>query len=156
MATVRITTQSATEILIVAEFRAARAAVWRAWTTPELVKQWWSGGFGEVTQADVDLRDGGAWRYVVRTDDGSELGFHGVYAEVVPEERLVWSEAYEGAPEEESTVNTATFTDTPGGTGLALVVRSRDRKNRDAILASGFEPGLHEGYHLLEQLANES
>ena len=86
--------------------------------------------------------------------DGGEVGFHGEYAEVVPLERLVWSEVYEGAPEEESTVVTAEFADAgEGATALSVLIRSRDTVNRDAVLASGFEAGLESGYAGLEELA---
>jgi uncharacterized protein YndB with AHSA1/START domain len=83
------------------------------------------------------------------------VGFHGEYAEVLPGERLVWSEVYEGAPEEESTVVTAEFADDGEGTALRVLIRSRDKANRDAVLASGFEAGLESGYAVLEQLASE-
>ncbi|WP_432946579.1 SRPBCC domain-containing protein [Kribbella sp. CA-253562] len=155
MAKLDISTPDDTTILVRTELAAPRAAVWRAWTTPDLIRRWWSGGFGEHTVAVVDLRPGGAWRYVLRMADGGEVGFHGEYAEVVPEQRLVWSEVYEGAPPEESTVVTAEFADTDQGTALRVLIRSQDTANRDAVLASGFEAGLEAGYAVLEQLARE-
>ncbi|GAB3833036.1 SRPBCC family protein [Kribbella italica] len=151
------TTPDDRSILVRTSLAAPRTAVWQAWTTPDLIRRWWSGGFGEQTVADVDLRPGGAWRYVLRMPDGGgELGFHGEYVEVVPGERLVWSEVYEGAPEEEGTVVTAEFADAAEGTALSVLIRSQDKANRDAVLASGFEAGLESGYAVLEQLARES
>ncbi|GAA1527899.1 SRPBCC family protein [Kribbella lupini] len=155
MEPLEITTPDDTTILVRTSLAAPRSSVWRAWTTPDLIRRWWSGGFGEHTVADVDLRPGGAWRYVLLMADGGEVSFHGEYAEVVPFERLVWSEVYEGAPEEESTVVTAEFADAgEGTTALSVLIRSRDKANRDAVLASGFEAGLESGYAVLEQLAS--
>jgi hypothetical protein len=83
------------QILITREFDAPRHLVYKAWTTPELVKRWWSGHRGEVTTAEIDLRVGGRWRYVMVADGGFEVGFHGEYREIVPDERIVNTEVYE-------------------------------------------------------------
>ena len=72
------------QILITREFDAPRHLVWRAWTTPELVKRWWHANRGEVTIAEIDLRVGGTWRYVMVTPSGFEVAFHGEYREIVP------------------------------------------------------------------------
>ena len=77
------------QILITREFDAPKHLVYKAWTTPELVKRWWSGSRGEMTVAEIDLRVGGAWRYVMVTDGGFEVAFHGEYREIVPNERIV-------------------------------------------------------------------
>ena len=107
---------SDTQILITREFDAPKHLVYRAYTTPELIKRWWSGERGEVTLAEVDLRVGGRWRYVMVANGGFEVGFHGEYREIVPNELLVFTEMYEmpGAeamPEADAPVNTATFTE---------------------------------------------
>src|SRR5882757_4254224 len=95
-----VTLPSDEEILITREFDAPKHLVYKAWTTPELVKRWWSGGRGEVTIADIDLRVGGAWRYVLIAGGGFEVAFHGEYREIVPDERIVCTEVFEmpGAP----------------------------------------------------------
>src|SRR3990172_852471 len=68
------------QILITREFAAPRHLVYQAWTTPELIKRWWHAKRGEVTVAEVDLRVGGMWRWVmVVTDGGFEVAFHGQY-----------------------------------------------------------------------------
>ncbi len=95
-------------ILITREFDAPRRLVYRAWTEPGLVERWWGGERGEVTSAEIDLRVGGAWRCVMVLDDGSEAAFRGEYREVVPNERIVSTEVYEGAPEAQA-LNTVTF-----------------------------------------------
>ena len=101
------------QILITREFDAPRHLVYRAWTEPELVARWWHAKRGKVTVVEIDLRVGGTWRYVMAADGGMEVGFHGEYREIVPEERIVSTEIYEGLPEgvseeEGSTMNTAT------------------------------------------------
>ena len=96
--TATVTLPEDEQILITREFDAPRHLVYRAWTTPELVKRWWSGNCGETTLAEIDLRVGGAWRCVMVTDGGFEVAFRGEYREVVPNERIVATEVYEGMP----------------------------------------------------------
>src|SRR5687768_14019398 len=96
-ATVTIPTDE--QILITREFDAPRHLVYQAWTTPELVKRWWNAKRGEVTVAEIDLRVGGKWRYAMVTEDGFEVAFHGEYREIVRNERIVSTEAYEGVPD---------------------------------------------------------
>src|SRR5688572_2004734 len=109
--TAKVTLPADEQILITREFDAPKELVWKAWTTPELVRRWWHANRGEVTVAEIDLRVGGTWRYVSVTDDGFEVAFHGEYREIVPNERIVSTEVYEGAPggDESGTLNTATF-----------------------------------------------
>src|SRR5919108_3636220 len=115
-----LTLPSDEQILIEREFDAPRHLVYQAYTTPELVKRWWHANRGEVTLVEIDLRVGGRWRYAMATPDGTEVAFHGEYREIVPNERLVSTEVYEGAPqpdgEEQGTLNTATFPETDGRT----------------------------------------
>src|SRR5215211_4160813 len=123
-ATATVTLPSDEQILITREFDAPRHLVYKAYTTPELVKRWWSGERGEVTLVEIDLRVGGAWRYVMVTGDGFEVAFHGEYRELVPDERIVSTEIYE-MPDGDSppTVNIATFEETDGRTTLTVVVQ---------------------------------
>jgi uncharacterized protein YndB with AHSA1/START domain len=150
-----VTLPSDEQILITREFDAPRHLVWKAWTTPELVRRWWSGKQGRMTVAEIDLRVGGRWRYVMVADNGQEVAFHGEYREIVPGERIVTTEVYElpGAPETEPAVNVVTFTEVDGRTTLSLLVQTSDKQVRDAILDSGMEVGLQEQLDLLEQLA---
>jgi uncharacterized protein YndB with AHSA1/START domain len=146
------------QILITREFAAPRNLVYKAWTTPELVKRWWNAKRGQVTVAEIDLHAGGKWRYVQVTDDGFEVGFHGEYLEVVSNERIVSTEVYEGLPEgvseaEGATVNTATFAEADGRTTLTILVQATSRASRDAIIDSGMEAGLQDALDLLEQVA---
>jgi uncharacterized protein YndB with AHSA1/START domain len=127
--------------------------VYKAWTTPELVKRWWSGGMGEVTVAEIDLRVGGTWRYVMVAEGGFEVAFHGEYREIVPNERLVSTEVFEGAPDAEA-VDTLTFTELDGGrTLVSILVQHKSKSNRDAHIESGMETGLQKALELLEGVA---
>jgi uncharacterized protein YndB with AHSA1/START domain len=141
------------QILITREFDSPRHLVYRAWTEPELVGRWWSGNRGEVTVAEVDLRVGGTWRCVMVTDDGFEAAFHGEYREIVPNERIVATEVYEGMPEVEA-VNTVTFAEADGRTTLTMLVQHASKGARDAHMASGMEAGMREAMDLLERVAN--
>src|ERR671911_3237273 len=96
-----VTLPAVDQILITREFDAPRHLVYEAWTTPELVRQWWHANRGEMTVAEIDLRVGGKWRYVMVAEGGFEVGFHGEYREIVPNERIVSTEVYEGAPQSE-------------------------------------------------------
>jgi uncharacterized protein YndB with AHSA1/START domain len=154
--TATVTLPSDTEILITREFDAPRHLVYRAWTTPELVGRWWSGHQGEMTVAEIDLRVGGRWRYVMVTDGGLEVAFSGEYREIVPNERIVTTQVYElpGAAEGEGVLNTVTFSETDGRTTLNLLVQTASKEERDAILESGMEVGMQQQLDLLEQLAS--
>jgi uncharacterized protein YndB with AHSA1/START domain len=148
-------TPSETEILIVREFAAPPWLVFRAWTTPELVSRWWTGGCNEMKVAEIDLRVGGAWRWVLVTPDGHEVAFHGEYREVVEDERLVYTEIYEAYPGPGVLV-TVDFEETEAGDTL-LSMRSEcgTREVRDVIMQSGMESGAQAGFDLLEQIAIE-
>jgi uncharacterized protein YndB with AHSA1/START domain len=145
------------QILITREFAAPKHLVYEAYTTPELVKRWWSGQRGKMTSAEIDLRVGGMWRYVMVANGGFEVAFHGEYREIVPNERIVTTEVYEGVPEGEQpegdVLNTVTFTEEDGRTTLTLLVDTPSREVRDAIIDSGMEGGMQEGMDLLEQVA---
>ncbi len=151
-----VTLPSDTQILITREFDAPRHLVYRACTEPELIARWWSGKRGEVTSVEVDLRVGGRWRYVMVANEGFEVAFHGTYREIVPDERLVTTELYEGVPdatEDDATVNTTTFTEVDGRTMLTTLVECHTRETRDAIIDSGMEGGMQEAMDKLEEVA---
>ncbi len=143
------------QILITREFDAPRHLVYRAWTTPELVRRWWSGRRGTMTLAEIDLRVGGAWRYVMIAHGGHEVGFHGEFRELEPDARIVSTEIYEGMPggDSDPAVNTITFAETDGRTTLTVLMQLTSREIRDIIIESGMEGGMQEGMDLLEQVA---
>jgi len=150
----KVTLPSDEQILITREFAAPRQLVYKAWTTPELVRRWWAGRRGEMTLVEIDLRVGGAWRYVMIAHGDFEVAFHGEYREIAEDERLVYTEVYEGPwPDGDPAVNTATFTETGGRTTLELLTQLDCKQTRDAIIATGMEGGMQEGMDLLEQVA---
>jgi uncharacterized protein YndB with AHSA1/START domain len=156
--TARVTLPTDEQILITREFDAPKHLVYKAFTTPELVKRWWHAKRGEMRIAEIDLRVGGKWRYLMVADDGMEVGFHGEYREIVPNERIVSTEVYEGLPdgvseEEGGTVNTATFLEADGRTTVTILVQAANKVSRDAIIESGMEGGLQDALDLLEQVA---
>jgi uncharacterized protein YndB with AHSA1/START domain len=154
----QVTLPTDEQILITREFDAPKHLVYKAWTTPELVKRWWGANRGEVTIAEIDLRVGGTWRSVmVTTEGGVEVGFHGEYREIVPNELIVSTEVYEGMPQgdgpEEGTLNTMTFAEADGRTTLTILVQAPRKEIRDAIIDSGMEAGMQDALDLLEQVA---
>jgi uncharacterized protein YndB with AHSA1/START domain len=150
--TATVTLPTDEQILIRREFDAPKHLVYKAFTTPELVKRWWHANRGEMTIAEIDLRVGGKWRYVMVTGDGFEVAFQGEYREIVPNERLVSTEVFEGMPDAEA-LNTATFTEADGRTTLTILVQHESREHRDAHIESGMEAGMQDAFDLLEQVA---
>jgi uncharacterized protein YndB with AHSA1/START domain len=147
-----VTLPSDTQILISREFEAPRHLVYRAWTTPDLIKRWWGGDRGEVTHVEVDLRVGGSWRYVMIANAGFEVAFHGEYREIVPDERLVSTEVYEEVPDEPA-LNTLTLREAAGRTTLTVLVDHRTQDTRDMHINSGMEEGMQESFDHLEEVA---
>ena len=150
--TATVTLPADNQILIAREFDAPRHLVYKAWTTPELVMQWWSGRQGEMTLAEIDLRVGGKWRYVMTAQGGVEIAFNGEYREIVPNERIVNTEVFEAMPGDPA-LNVVTFTEVDGHTRLELLVECETKEARDGIMASGMEVGMQEQMDLLEELA---
>jgi uncharacterized protein YndB with AHSA1/START domain len=140
------------QILITREFDAPKHLVYKAYTTPELVRRWWSADHGEMTIAEIDLRVGGLWRYVMIANEGFEVAFHGEYREIVPDERIVSTEVYEAMPDAEA-LDTLTLTEVDGRTTLTLLVEHSCKEHRDAHVDSGMESGLQKALDLLEQVA---
>jgi uncharacterized protein YndB with AHSA1/START domain len=156
--TAKVTLPTDEQILITREFDAPRHLVYKAWTTPELVKRWWPGQRGEMTIAEIDLRVGGTWRYVMTASHGFEVAFHGEYREIVPNERIVTTEVYEmpdadPLPAADEPLNIITFSEVDDRTTLELLVQCTSKELRDTIIDSGMESGMQEGLDLLEQVA---
>ena len=147
-----VTLPTDTQIQITREFDAPRHLVYRAYTEPEMIRRWWSGERGEVTSADVDLRPGGTWRYVMVANGGFEVAFHGEYQEIVLDERIVSTEVFEGMPDA-AALTTTTFTENGGRTTLSMLVQHSSQEHRDAHINSGMEGGMQEAMDKLEQVA---
>ena len=155
-----VTLPTDTQILITREFDAPKHLLYKAWTTPELVMRWWSGRRGKMTLAEIDLRVGGMWRYVMVANRGFEVAFHGEFREIVPNERIVTTEVYEGAPKDaplsdEEALNIVRFIDVNGRTRLELLVQTPSKEVRDVIVNSGMETGLQEQMEILDELLQD-
>jgi uncharacterized protein YndB with AHSA1/START domain len=147
-----VTLPEDTQILITREFDAPAHLVYRAWTEPELVRRWWSGDRGEMTSAEIDLRVGGTWRFVMTASAGFEVAFHGEYQEIVPAERIVSTEVFEGMPDA-AALSTTTFSEGNGRTELRILVQHSSQEHRDAHINSGMEDGMQESLARMEQVA---
>jgi len=146
-----VTTPGDREIHIVREFDAPRDLVFRAFVDPELIPEWW-GPYDTTTIVDrMDVRDGGGWRFVARSADGTETAFRGTYREIAPPDRVVQTFEWEGMPGHIS-VETATFEDLGGRTRVVTTSLFHTAEERDGMLASGMERGLNETYERLDAL----
>lgn len=146
-----VTLPSDTEILITRVFDAPAALIFKAWTTPELVKRWWSCQEQEWLVCEIDLRVGGRWRYVVRMQEG-EIGFHGEFREIDRPRRLVSTEVFEAVPSAEA-INTIELVEVDGVTTMTVRVTHQRQEHRDAHLASGMESGMQLSLDRLEDVA---
>jgi uncharacterized protein YndB with AHSA1/START domain len=153
--TFKVTTPSDREIRMTRLFDAPRDLVFEAMSKPEHIKQWW-GCLGEgysVPVCEVDMRPGGKWRFVNRHPKG-EAVFYGVYREVTPPERMVFTEIYEPFPDAESVV-TAVLTEENGKTRLTANVLYPSAEVRDIVLKTGMADGAAKSYDRLEEVAQE-
>jgi uncharacterized protein YndB with AHSA1/START domain len=149
--TTAVTTPSDREIVSERVFDAPRERVFAAYTDPELIPQWW-GPRGTTTIVDqMDVRPGGAWRFVMHGSDGDDTGFRGTYREVTPPERIVQTFEWEGMPGH-VIVDTATFEDLGGRTKVIVTSLFHTSEERDGMLASGMERGLTETHDRLAEL----
>lgn len=153
--TFKVTTPSDREICLTRVFDAPRHLVFEAMTRPEHIQRWWGcldEGYS-VPVCEVDLRPGGAWRFVNRFPKG-EATFYGVYREIAPPERLVFTEIYEPFPDAESVV-TVVLTNEHGKTRFTMTAEYPSLEVRDAVIASGMEKGAAISYDRLEEVASE-
>lgn len=149
------TTPSDREIRLTRLFDAPRRLVFEAMSKPEHIRRWW-GRLGEgysVPICEVDFRPGGAWRFVNRHPRG-EAGFHGVYREIAPPERVVFTEIFDPFPDAESVV-TAVLTEENGKTRLTVSAIYPSTEVRDTVLKSGMAHGAAISYDRLEEVAQE-
>ena len=146
-----VTLPSDTEILITRSFEAPRWLVWEAMTQPRHLLRWWGPTWCPMVTCEVDLRPGGAWRYVSRMADGTELGWHGTYRRIEPTELIESTEVFEGFPDAES-VNTVTLAEADGVTTVQTLVRHSSKEHRDGHVDSGMEGGMQETFDRLDAI----
>lgn len=149
-----VTLPSDHEILITRQFDAPADLVFKAWTTPELVKRWWGFDTSEWLVCDIDLREGGSWRYLTREAGDFEVGFHGEYREIEAPNRLVSTEVYEGFPDA-AALNTMVLDERDGVTTMTVTVVHTCQEHRDGHIASGMEGGMQISMNRLEDLVGE-
>ena len=147
-----MTLPSDREILIERAFNAPRRLVFEALTRPEHVANWYGPRAMTLTSCHIDLRVGGAWRYVVRDPAGNDFAFSGEYIEIVPPERLVCTENFEGIPPGHDYLVTVTLDEQDGKTKLRSHLQYKSPEDRDGHIQSGMESGMRETYDRLAEL----
>jgi uncharacterized protein YndB with AHSA1/START domain len=146
-----LTLPSDREIVMIRTFDAPRALVWKAYTDPALIPNWFGPARLTTTVDRMDVRPGGAWRFIQRDADGNEFAFRGTYREIVPPERLVGTFEFEGMPGH-VLVETVTLEERDRKTLLTSVLRFDTPEDRDGMLHSGMESGAAESMDRLEAI----
>jgi uncharacterized protein YndB with AHSA1/START domain len=150
-----VSTPSDREIRLTRVFDAPRDLVFEAMTKPEHVARWW-GQLGDgysVPVCEIDLRPGGAWRFVNRHPQG-DVTFFGEYAEIAAPSRLVFTEVFEEFPDS-VTVVTAVYTEEGTKTRMTATVQYDSQEVRDMVLESGMTEGAAVSYDRLEDVVAE-
>jgi uncharacterized protein YndB with AHSA1/START domain len=142
------------EIIIERTFDAPRALVWKVWTDPSLIPKWWGPGYLATAVEKMDVKPGGAWRFIQRGTDGSEYAFNGVYREIVPPAKIVSTFEFEGMPGH-LLLETITFEERNGKTKLTNTVSFQIIEDLDEMVNSGMEAGAFEGLDRLCELLSE-
>ena len=148
--TLTVTTPTEREIVMTRVFDAPRSLVFDAWTNPAHVPHWMLGPAGwTMPVCEIDLRPGGAWHFVWRRSDGTEMGMRGIYKEIVPPERLVSTESWGGDWPE--TLNTLILSEEDGKTTISLRVLYPSKEARDAALQTGMKDGVSVSFDRLAE-----
>lgn len=138
-------------ILMSRDFNAPRDLVFRAFTDPTLIARWWGPNSVTTTVDKMEVKKGGLWRYVQRDEDGNEYAFHGVYHEIVPPERIVFTFEFEGMPGH-VLLETVTFEDHSDKTRMKDSSIFQSVSDRDGMIQAGMEQGASESWDRLEAL----
>ena len=156
--TVTLTLPTDREVRVTRRFEAPRALVFRALTTPEVLKRWMLGPDGwALAVCTIDLRVGGAFRYVWRKPSGREMGMRGVYRAIEPPARLVHTERFDDDWTGGETVVTTTLDEDRGRTTLTSTILFASKAARDGARSTGFDTGMEQAYDVLaERLAEEA
>lgn len=149
----RLATPSDREIVITRLFNAPRELVFEAWTKPEHVSAWWGPRGFTLASCEIDLRVGGTYRFVMRSPEGQDFPIKGVYHEIVPPERIVYTDGFD--MEEMSNVVgkiTLTFTSQGNQTLLTMLHQYETRQDRDAMIQMQIVEGMNETLDRLSEL----
>jgi uncharacterized protein YndB with AHSA1/START domain len=150
-----VTTPTDRQVVMTRAFNAPRALVWKAMSTPELIKRWLFGPPGwEMTTCEDDARVGGTFRWAWRGPNGEAMAMHGVYREVVPPERVVRTESFEFgcAPQAGEQLATLVLAEQGDGTLLTITLLYPSKESRDGAIASGMEHGVAASYDKLAEI----
>jgi uncharacterized protein YndB with AHSA1/START domain len=151
--TLKLSTPGDLEIAMTRVFEAPRELVFEAYTTPELVKRWLGvHGRWSLEVCEIDLRVGGAYRYVWRGPNGAAMGVRGVYREVVPPERIVATEAFDESWYPGEAQGMVVLVEQGGRTTLTLTMRYESRAARDAVLKTPMDTGVAASYDRLAEI----
>lgn len=142
---------SDTELVMSREFKAPRDLVYRAYTDPEMVSNWWGQRTSTTIVDQMDVTVGGKWRYIQRGEDGSEYAFHGEYVEVIPNEKIVSTFEFEPMPGH-VTQDSAVFEDTEDGTRITVTSTFSNAEDLKGMVDSGMEVGATESWDRLQEL----
>jgi uncharacterized protein YndB with AHSA1/START domain len=146
----RITTPTDRQIRVERTFDAPRDQVWRAFTDPKLLAQWWGRG-NRLAIERLELRQGGRWRFVEHGPDG-DFGFEGEFREITPQERITQTFGWDGM-KGHAAVDTATFESAgPDRTRVVSTTEFVSREERDGMLKMGMESGLNQSYAALDRV----
>jgi uncharacterized protein YndB with AHSA1/START domain len=149
----KVTTPSEREIALTRTFDAPRDMVWDAWTRPELLQRWLGVQNGwTFPVCEIDLRVGGAYRYVWRGPTGESMGMGGVFREINAPRRLVSSEKFDDPWYEGEGVGTVTFEEKDGRTTVTMLLRYESKDIRDGVLRSPMDQGVERSYQKLDAL----
>ncbi len=142
------------EVVFTRVFDAPRELVWKACTDPKLIPQWWGPHGYTTTVETMDVRPGGAWRYIQRGPGGGESAFRGVYKTVMPPERLVYTFEWEGMLGH-TMLETATFEEQDDTTKMTVTDEFQTVGDRDEALLTGMEVGAIESGDRFAALLNK-
>ena len=149
----KLTAQGDRELVMTRAFHAPRRLVFDALTKPDLVKRWLIGPPGwSMLVCEIDLMVGGAYRYVWRHADGKQMGVRGIYRDIVPQERLVYTELFDDAWYPGEALLTTTLLEQAGTTTLTTTILYVSKEARDGVLKSGMESGVAASYDRLAEL----
>lgn len=150
--TLQVTTPTEQEIVLTRTFDAPRHLLFDAWTRPELLRRWHGARGWNLVVCEVDLRVAGAWRFVSRGPDGTTMGQRGVYREIVPPDRLVFTEVFDDQSYPGESLITHIFDELHGTTTLTSTVLYPSREARDIVLQYPMARGVGESYDRLAEL----
>jgi uncharacterized protein YndB with AHSA1/START domain len=149
--TAKVTTPSDREIVSERVFDAPRELVFKTFTDPELIPEWWGLRRTTTIVDKMEVKPGGAWRFVQRNEDGTESAFRGTYREVTPPERIVQTFEWEGMPGH-VLVEIVVFEDLGERTKMVNTSLFHTTEERDGMLEAGMESGMNESHQLLDEL----